>query len=92
MALTAQKALEMLTDLEGWLSMKAAEEAGMDEPDEPPSEEAMEGAGESGAPPGAGDKGVGVVIALKPKGGPGGEKVPGCADCEAGTPHQHMGR
>lgn len=95
MALDARKMLEMLPELEEWLSAKAAEET---MGDGPMREESEEDEGEGGppamsAPPDAGKGGgLGVVIEMAPKGAPRGGKVPGCPDCESGTPHQHMGR
>jgi len=90
----AQRFLELLPDLERFLAMKAAEdfEAGMGEAEEADDADDMEAAESPVSPPGGGEKpgGMGVVIALKPKGG--GDKVPGCPDCEDGTPHQHTGK
>lgn len=89
MALTASKALEMLGSLEEFLSAKAAEET-MEGESTMPSPEG-EAPPPSGGPPGGGG-GLGVVIEMAPKGSKREGKVPGCPDCEAGTPHQHMGR
>ena len=93
MALSAKAVLEMLPDLERFLAMKAAEEfeEGMEDAEE--SDDMESAASSMGGPPsmgGGGEKpgGMGVVIALKPKGG----KVDGCPDCADGTPHEHAGR
>lgn len=91
---TAQQILEMLPDLERYLAIKASEE--MDEENETPEDEAAEspahqameaanGTEQHGPQTGAKGPGMGVVIALKPKGG----KVEGCPDCADGTPHEH---
>lgn len=90
MALNAKALLEMLPDLERFLAVKASEdfEAGMggEEEDDDDMPESMGAAPPS---PEAKPGGMGVVIALKPKGG---EKVPGCPDCSDGTPHEHAGK
>ena len=93
MALNAKALLEMLPDLERFLAVKASEdfEAGMGEAEEEDDDmpESM-GAASPVTSPEAKPPGMGVVIALKPKGG--GEKVPGCPDCADGTPHEHAGK
>lgn len=104
MALSAKAILDMLPSLEQYLAVKAHEEM------EGEGEDSMEGegmgetspetptetAGTASPPPAGGDKGLGIVIAMKPKGGDergmSGGKVPGCPDCADGTPHQHVGK
>lgn len=91
MALNAKALLEMLPDLERFLAMKAAEdfEGSMGEAEDDDDDDAPEGMG--AMPPVASPEkpdGMGVVIALKPKGG----KVEGCPDCADGTPHEHAGK
>lgn len=86
--LDAQSALRHLQSLMDYLALKASEE--MDEGGEESEESEEEESGEYSAG-GESEKqpGLGIVIAMKPKGGPGG-KVPGCPDCMDGTPHEHM--
>lgn len=93
MALNAKALLDMLPDLERFLAMKASEEfeAGMGEAEEGAALESATSSHEGPpSPPDGGEKpgGMGVVIALKPKGG----KVEGCPDCADGTPHEHAGK
>lgn len=92
MALNAKALLEMLPDLERFLALKAAEdfEGSMGEAEEEDDNDAPDGMGAASPSPEAKPPGMGVVIALKPKGG--GEKVPGCPDCADGTPHEHAGK
>lgn len=85
--LDAQSALKHLQSLMEYLSVKASEE--MDEGGEE-SEEAEGGEYAAGGEESEEKTpGMGIVIAMKPKGGENG-KVPGCPDCEDGTPHSHM--
>lgn len=90
MALNAKAVLEMLPDLERYLAIKASEELdgsmGGEEEEEDDDESPTP---PMGAAPEAKGPGMGVVIALKPKGMGEGGKVPGCPDCADGTPHQH---
>ena len=90
MALSAQDMAALVDEFEEFLAAKHSEET-MDGPEPgmggPPAPHAEPDGDEGGKPPG-----LGVVIEMAPKGAPRGQKVPGCADCESGTPHSHMGR
>lgn len=92
MPLTPEEVRKLMPSLEAFLSMKASEALdGGEEPPEGMAHEATEAG--SASPMEGGEKpgGMGVVIALKPKGSEGG-KVPGCPDCADGTPHEHVGK
>lgn len=89
--LTATQVLKQVDSLREYLAVKASEE--MDaapEGGEMPTETPPEG---MGATEGGEGGGMGVLLAMKPKGGPpgaSGGKVPGCPDCADGTPHEHV--
>lgn len=98
MALRPEDIQRLVPELTEWLSAKASEslderpeEGGLprenfcDACDSNPCKCGAKTGGEYGDKP----EGMGVVIAMKPKGGMGG-KVDGCPDCADGTEHKHV--